>query len=141
MKMTKKEIVEYLKQNMPNFQGTEEEVEVKKALYIYVELGKMKSFDEKQYFGNSETKRKIYDLAEKQEKNVDKIASQRKIICVSLTHLYSSILKEFGIYGMISEPEEGGLKFGAKPKENGVNKIKKYMDRQLSKEKNKTKIR
>ena len=35
--MTKKEIVEYLKQNMPVFQGTEE-IEVKKALYIYVEL-------------------------------------------------------------------------------------------------------
>lgn len=108
MKMTKKEIVEYLKQNMPDFQGTEEEIEVKKALYIYVELGKMKSFDERYYFGNSETQRKIYDLAERQERNVDKIAGQRKLICVSLTHLYCSILKEFGIYAMASTPEEGG---------------------------------
>ncbi len=106
--MTKKELVEYFKQNMPDFQGTEEEIEVKKALYIYVELGKMKSFDEKYYFGNAETKRKIYDLAEKQERNVDKIADQRKIICVSLTHLYCSILKEFGIYAIASTPEEGG---------------------------------
>lgn len=106
--MTKKEIVEYLRQNMPNFQGTEEEIEVKKALYIYVELGKMKSFDERYYYGNSATQRKIYDLAERQEKNVDKIATQRKIICVSLTHLYCSILKEFGIYAMASTPEEGG---------------------------------
>lgn len=106
--MTKKEIVEYLKQNMPGFQGTEEEIEIKTALYIYVELGKMKSFDERYYYGNSETKRKIYKLAEKQQKNVDEIASQRKIICVSLTHLYCSILKEFGIDAIASTPGEDG---------------------------------
>lgn len=106
--MTKKEIVEYLKQNMPSFQGTEEEIEIKTALYIYVELGKMKSFDEKYYYGNSETKRKIYKLAEKQQRNVDEIASQRKIICVSLTHLYCSILKEFGIDAIASSPDEDG---------------------------------
>ena len=106
--MNKKEIIDYLKQNMPNFQGTQEEIEIKTALYIYVELGKIKSFDEKYYFGNSKTKRKIYRLAEKQEKNIDKIANQRKIICVSLTYLYCNILKEFGIYAIPSSPEEDG---------------------------------
>lgn len=40
--MKKKEMVEYLKQNMPEFEGTEEEKEIKTALYIYIELGKMK---------------------------------------------------------------------------------------------------
>lgn len=104
--MTKREIVEYLKQNMPNFEGTEEEIEVKTALYIYVELGKTKSFDENYYFGNSETKRKIYYLAQRQEKDIDKIANRRKIICVSLTHLYCSILKEFGIDAVASASEE-----------------------------------
>lgn len=106
--MSKRELVEYLKQNMPKFQGTEEEIEIKTALYIYIELGKKKSFDEQYYFGNSETKRKIYDLAQRQERDVDKTASKRKIICVSLTHLYCSILKEFDIFAVPSTPEEGG---------------------------------
>ena len=44
--MTRRETIEQLKQNMPEFTGTEEEIELKKALYIYVELGKIKSFDE-----------------------------------------------------------------------------------------------
>jgi hypothetical protein len=106
--MNKKEIIEHLKQNMPNFQGKQEEIEAKTALYIYIELGKMKSFDEKYYFGNSKTRRKIYRLAERQENNVDAIANQRKIICVTLTYLYCSILREFGIHVITSAPEEGG---------------------------------
>lgn len=106
--MDKKEIVEYLAQNMPDFQGSDEEVEVKKALYIYVELGKMKSFDEEYYYGDLQTKEKIYHLAEGQEENIDIIAKKRKITCVSLTHLYCHILKEFDIYAIASEPEEEG---------------------------------
>lgn len=102
--MSKKEIVEYLRQNMPNFQGTEEERQVKTALYIYVELGKIKSFDPKYYFGNSETRKKLYNLAQKKDSN--QIASKKKIICVSLTHLYCNILTELGIYAMSSEAEE-----------------------------------
>ena len=77
--MNKKEIIEKLKNNMPKFTGTEEEIEVKTALYIYMELGKIKSFDEKYYFGNSETRRKIYDLAEKQEENIEQTVSKRKL--------------------------------------------------------------
>ena len=106
--MTKKEIVEKIKQNMPKFTGTEDEIEVKTALYIYIELGKMKSFDEKYYFGNSSTKKKIYSLAQKEEKNPDLLASKKKLICVSLTHLYINILKEFGIEAIASMPDEGG---------------------------------
>lgn len=34
--MSKKEIVKKIKQNMPDFQGNDEEVQVKKALYIYI---------------------------------------------------------------------------------------------------------
>lgn len=95
--MNRKEMIEKLKENMPDFQGSEEEAEIKKALYIYVELGKLKSFDERYYFGNSQTKRKIYQLAQSQKNRIDEIARERKIICVSLTYLYCSILREFGI--------------------------------------------
>ena len=107
-KVTKKEIVEQLKQNMPEFTGTEEEIELKKALYIYVELGKIKSFDEKYYFGNRQTMKKIYNLSKKNERNIEEIAKQKKLICVSLTHLYCNVLKEFGISAVASTPEEGG---------------------------------
>ena len=106
--MSKKEIIEKLKNNMPKFNGTQEEIEVKEALYIYIELGKIKSFDEKYYFGNSETQRKIYDLAEKQKRNIEQTIAKRKLICVDLTHLYCDILKEFGIYAIPSEQQEGG---------------------------------
>lgn len=56
--MDKRKMIQYLKQNMPNLQGNDEEIEVKTALYIYVELGKIKSFDEKYYFGNSQTQKR-----------------------------------------------------------------------------------
>ncbi len=103
--MNRKQIIEKIKQNMPNFKGNEEEMEVKKVLYIYTQLGKMKSFDEKYYFGNSQTRKKIYKLAERAEKNIEEVASKRKIICVSLTHLFCNILREFEINAIASEPD------------------------------------
>ncbi len=104
--MTKKEIVEYIKQNMPNIQGSEEEKEVKTALYIYITLGKMKSFDEKYYYGNSETKKKIYRLAEKEKHSENAMVEKKKLICVSLTYLYCDILKEFEIKAIGRQEEE-----------------------------------
>ncbi len=99
--MTKNELVEYFKQNMPIFTGTEEEIEIKKALYIYVELGKIKSFDEKYYFGNSETRKKIKQANDLKTKSLDEISKKRKILCYTLSHLYTNILKEFGIKSFI----------------------------------------
>ena len=99
--MTKNELVEYFKQNMPTFTGTEEEIQVKKALYIYVELGKMKSFDEKYYFGNSEIRTKMKQLINIRTPSIDEISKKRKIVCYTLSCLYSSILKEFGIKSFI----------------------------------------
>ena len=99
--MTKNELVEHFKQNMPTFTGTEQEIEIKKALYIYVELGKMKSFDEKYYFGNSSMKKKMKRLNDLKTKNIDEIAKKRKIVCYTLSRLYSSILEEFGIKSFI----------------------------------------
>lgn len=104
--MTKKELVEYIKQNMPNIQGTEEEKEIKTALYIYITLGKIKSFDEKYYYGNSETKKKIYRLAEKEKHSENAMVEKKKLICVSLTYLYCDILKEFEIKAIGRQEEE-----------------------------------
>lgn len=103
--MTKSELVEYFKQNMPTFTGTEKEIEVKKALYIYVELGKMKSFDEKYYFGNNKTRQKLQRIHNGRTNNIDEIAQKRKIVCYTLSCLYSSILKEFGIESFVERLE------------------------------------
>ena len=110
--MNQKEMIEKLKQNMPDFKGNEEEVEIKKAFYVYVELGKIKAFDERYYFGNSQTRRKIYRLAQSQKNRIDEIARERKIICVSLTYLYCSILREFGIeaFNSVVDKEEEHMK-------------------------------
>lgn len=105
--MTKKEIVQYLKQNMPTFTGNKIEKEKKMAMYIYLELGKMKAFDEKYFFGNSKTKDKIYKMAKCAKYNVDSVAQKKKIVCVSLAYLCKSIYSEFGIKSYISTPNGG----------------------------------
>ncbi len=106
--MNQKEMIEQLKANMPEFSGTDEEKEIQKSLYIYIELGKTKSFDEKYYYGNSETQKKIYTLAQRQEKDLNKLTEKRKIICVSLTYLYCDLLKKFGINAISSVPDDTG---------------------------------
>ena len=95
--MTKNELVEKFKREMPEFEGIEEEKEIKTALYIYIELGKMKSFDERYFFGNSKLVRQSEKEAVEDSRNVDKIAGKRKILCITMTHLYKAILAEFGI--------------------------------------------
>lgn len=102
--MNKKELVEYLKKNMPFFSGSEEKQEIKKALYIYIELGKIKAFDERYFFGNSETKKKMVKKARTGFKNMDELASKKKITCITLTKLYCDILKEFNIDAYESQP-------------------------------------
>ena len=47
-------------------------------------------------------------MAQRQEKNSNEIAKKRKIICVSLTHLYCNLLKTFGIKAISSIPDETG---------------------------------
>lgn len=90
--MTKKSLIESLRQNMP--QGLNE---IETARYVYIELGKIKSFDIKHYYGNAETKRKIYRLAQETNHNTERVADKRTIICVSLSYLYRDVLKALGI--------------------------------------------
>lgn len=95
--MTKRELVEKIKAGMPEFTGTEDEKEIKRALYIYIELGKMKSFDERYYFGSSKMKKISAREAIKDTMNPDRLAEKRKILCITMSHLYKCILSEFGI--------------------------------------------
>lgn len=95
--MNKKELVEKLKKEMPEFTGTDEEKEIKTALYIYLELAKNKSFDERYFFGSSRMIRQAEREAILASKNPDEIAKKKKIICITMSHLYKAILYDFGI--------------------------------------------
>lgn len=95
--MKKDELIEKFKKEMPEFTGTEEEKEIKKALYVYIELAKMKSFDERYFFGNILSVSKTMTQARREKKNLDKIAGKKKLICVTLSYLYAAILNDLGI--------------------------------------------
>ena len=99
--MNKKELVEELRRRMPVFSGTDEEKELKIALYIDIELGRMKEFDEHYYFGNSKDIRRVMNEAVRNSENPDKISKKRKIICVTMAHLYKAILEDFGIQSRV----------------------------------------
>lgn len=104
--MTKNELVQKISENMPKFEGTDEEIEIKKALYVYITLGKMKSFDERYFFGNISEAKKIVEQAKSDKKDIDSITKKRKIICITLSYLYKEILKELGIYSYTVEDNE-----------------------------------
>lgn len=54
--MNKKEVIEELKNKMPTFNGTDEEIEIKTALYLYIEVAKLKEFDERYFWGNQKAR-------------------------------------------------------------------------------------
>lgn len=99
--MNKLELIEKIKTNMP-IDLNETEI----AKYIYIQLGKEKAFDEKYFFGNSKTRKKIYQMAEKTKNNTDIVAKNKKIICVSLSYLFKDILKQFDIASEIQQEED-----------------------------------
>ena len=71
--MKKDELIEKFRKEMPEFTGTEEEKEIKKALYVYIELAKMKSFDERYFFGNILSVSRTMTQARREKKDLDKI--------------------------------------------------------------------
>ena len=99
--MNKQEFIQRMKEEI-----SKDFSELEIAKYIYVQLGKEKSFDEKYYFGNSKVRNKIYKLAEKNRINSEEAGKSKKIICVSLSYLYRDILKEFGITTVIEQEME-----------------------------------
>lgn len=106
--MSIKQLVQELKQKMPDGLN-----ELEMARYIYIELGKIKAFDKKYYFGNSKTREKIYKLSIRNRRNVDSLVKKRELICVTISYLYKAVLKEFGIdsyveiYGEDKQPKNG----------------------------------
>lgn len=98
-KMTGKELIEKIIEGIPEktYSGSPEDVEIKLALYVYTQLGKMKSIDEKIYWANGRISYKLIDEAKKDSKNINRLARKRKLICISMANLYSQILNRLGI--------------------------------------------
>lgn len=69
--------------------------QIEQARYIYLQLGKLFTFDEKYWLGNSKTRRMIYRSARKIRTPKD--LKSNKVICVSLTNTYNSLLQRIGI--------------------------------------------
>jgi len=96
-------MVEKLKSEMPKDLN---EIEI--AKYIYIELGKIKSYDEKYFFGNSKTRNKIYRLAKSTPNRINETMKKRRVVCVSLSYLYRELLKRFDIKSYINYPDIEG---------------------------------
>lgn len=89
-KLTRKELVEHIKQTMPSDFN-----EIEKLGFIESEIAKQISFDEQYLWGDRETKEKIYKLAKSEaQKNNKEI--KRKLICITMSELFGYIAKEFG---------------------------------------------
>ena len=69
--------------------------QMEQARYIYLQLGKLFTFDEKYWLGNSKTRRMIYKSAKRIQTPKD--LKNNKVICVSLTNMYNSLLQRMGI--------------------------------------------
>lgn len=68
---------------------------MEQARFIYIELGRMVSFDEEYWFGNTTTRKRIYTSAQRVKGFKD--ISSNKVICVSLSNLYNSLMNKIGI--------------------------------------------
>lgn len=66
--------------------------------YIYLDLGKRFSFDERFIpFGNSKTKQRIYKFQSRNINDLNECMNNRKIICKSLSYILEYILSRFDI--------------------------------------------
>ena len=90
--MTKKDLIEEIIQNMP-----ENLTQLEKARYIYIELGKQRRFDTRYYYGNASVRRRVFKEIQSDISNPHTLRNKRTIICITLSEIYRSALKEVGI--------------------------------------------
>lgn len=64
--------------------------------YVYLDLGRRFSFDLNFSFGNTKTKKKIYDNSRNIE-NLENAMESNTIICTSVSYIVEYILKHFGV--------------------------------------------
>lgn len=97
MTKTEREYVTRLNSEMPEFTGTPTEVEKKIAMYVYLKIGKSKAFDEKWFLGNKAERQKMKKINKKEKTKIDLLIKKRKLVCITLSSLYTKILKDFGL--------------------------------------------
>ena len=99
--MKTKDLIEKIRSEVPDcvYDGSTEDVEIKKALYVYIELAKNKSFDERYYLANGQLAKRIVKQAYEDSKseNFERTLKKKKLICVSMANTYSRILNILGI--------------------------------------------
>lgn len=73
--------------------------------YVYISLGRLFSFDEEYWLGNSKTRRSIYRNA--MGKNIDfhNIKKGQREICVSIARTYIDVLNELGIHSELYQED------------------------------------
>lgn len=101
--MNIEELANKYKAEIPN---TLSEIEFLKA--VYIKLAHKKAFDERYYFGNASTTRKIYALAEREKNHTTSIDKKRTIICYSLSYEIKHLLREFGFNCFVTVSSEMG---------------------------------
>lgn len=90
-KLTRKELVDYIKRTMPSDLD-----EIEKLAFIENEIAKQISFDEQYLWGDRETKEKIYKLHKSEAQRPHK-KIKRKLICVTMAELFGYVAKELGL--------------------------------------------
>ena len=102
--MTKTEILDMIKSKINDSSD-----ELEKALCAYIEIAKMKSFDENYLWGKREMADKIRNIAQARKNDIEYIAQRRKIVCITISKLYQNILEELGItaYTEIEDDSDG----------------------------------
>lgn len=87
------EYIEKVKEYKKKNQNISEEELIR---YVYLDLGKIFSFDLSFSFGNTKTKKRIYANSKKEE-DLDKAMESNIIICKSVSYIVEYILKNLGI--------------------------------------------
>lgn len=75
--------------------------DLEKARYLYIALGKEKSYDEEFWFANSKTRQKIFKEKHSTRINFNKLIQNKKIVCTSISKIYSVILNQMKIENYI----------------------------------------
>ena len=95
---TEKEMVEEIKRILDGEEGeSKEDIEIKLALYVYIKLAKLKSCDERIYFGNKQEIARCIRESRRDSVEIDRAIRKRKLTCISLSHLYKKTLNSIGI--------------------------------------------
>lgn len=71
--------------------------EIEKARYVYIQLGRLFSFDEKYWLGNEKEKKKIYRKSMNSPIDIRQIKKGHKAICVSISRTYQDLLAQIGM--------------------------------------------